>query len=345
MGGDHTYKTMTVGSIFHRLKTNKINTSPSYQRDIVWNESKQKGLIQTLLEGYPIPSINLVKNGDKSLPDFECMDGKNRLESIRLFMTDNLDVTYDDEESDETKVCWSSLEEEAQEEFKNIEVQVCVFENLPPEKRQTYFRRIQMGCVLRQPEILWSMETNPVVKLVRDIRSKHITEIGVIWTTTKRYTDLNFLFNLLAIIMSPDADVATASAGNSTTMTRWVTKYADVTDLPISELRIKTSNMISFLHTIISALPNLRCKYRSTFVLDLIRIVRHVGVSELDFLISFCNKLNEIDDDQMLLSSPPEGYEKAAAYYNSVFQGTTQSRFTLKKIRERFDILYSVIVQ
>ena len=357
MGGDHTYKTMTVGSIFYRLKTNKINTSPSYQRDIVWNESKQKGLIQTLLEGYPIPSLNLVKNGDKSLPDFECMDGKNRLESIRLFMTDNLDVTYDDDEYDEQTVSWTDLSVEEQEDFKNIEVQVCVFENLSPEKRQTYFRRIQMGCVLRQPEILWSMETNPIVKLVREIRSKYLTEINVIWTTTKRYTDLNFLINLLAVIISPDTDVETASAGHSTAMTRWVTKYNDVTDLPISELRVKASNMISQLHTIITALPDLRCKYRSAFVLDLIRIVRRVGdeheirgcARELNTSIvcvlgTFCNKLIEIDNDHMLLNQGQGEYEKAVNYYRNIFQSTLGSRFSLKKIHERFNILYSVVV-
>ena len=343
---NHNYNTMTVGSLFHRLNTNKINTSPSYQRDIVWSISKQQGLIQTLLENYPIPSINLVKNSDKSLPDFECMDGKNRLESIRLFMTDNLGVCYEDQYDEERFVYWTDLADNEKEDFKNIEVQVCVFQNLSPEQRQTYFRRIQMGCVLRQPEILWSMETNPVVKLAREIRGKHLAEIDVIWTTTKRYTDLNLLFNVIAIIMAHADDVKTASAGHSTSMTRWVTKHDDKSDLPISELRVKSINLISQLHKIISSLPVLRCMYRSTFVLDLVRIIRSVGGvdSVLSRLVSFCTQLIEIDNDRSILNQVNPAYTSSVNYYRNILQCTSSSRFTLKKIHERFDILHSVVI-
>ena len=74
------YRPMTIQHLYHLLSRNKINTSPSYQREIVWNTKRQQGLIQTLLDRFPMPALNFCLLEDET---YECMDGKNRLESIR----------------------------------------------------------------------------------------------------------------------------------------------------------------------------------------------------------------------------------------------------------------------
>ena len=59
----YSYEPMTIGVIFYHMKTNKINTSPDYQREIVWDSEKQRKLIDTLLKNFPIlPAILIIKN-------------------------------------------------------------------------------------------------------------------------------------------------------------------------------------------------------------------------------------------------------------------------------------------
>ena len=64
----------------------KLNLSPGFQRKSVWTLSDRCKLIQTVLDGYPIPSIFLYRREENGATVFDVLDGKQRLETIFMFL-------------------------------------------------------------------------------------------------------------------------------------------------------------------------------------------------------------------------------------------------------------------
>lgn len=69
-------------SLTNRLRSGEIDLQPDFQRGDVWNISKKRRLIDTILRGWTIPPIHLTEqiNGKT-----EVLDGQQRLSSIRDF--------------------------------------------------------------------------------------------------------------------------------------------------------------------------------------------------------------------------------------------------------------------
>lgn len=75
-----------VETIYNRISKNLYDLQPDFQRDLVWNTEKQQKLIDSLMRGWHIPPIHLVKIEGKE--SFEVLDGKQRLYSICNFLSD-----------------------------------------------------------------------------------------------------------------------------------------------------------------------------------------------------------------------------------------------------------------
>ncbi len=64
----------------------KINLSPVFQRGRVWNLKMRRELIKNILRHRPIPAIFLYKDEAGSKYTYAILDGKQRLESILMFI-------------------------------------------------------------------------------------------------------------------------------------------------------------------------------------------------------------------------------------------------------------------
>lgn len=73
-------KMITIYQIEHWMKTEVLNLSPEYQRNLVWDEKRKSALIESLLLRIPIPAFYLDEGADgiKSV-----IDGMQRLSTIR----------------------------------------------------------------------------------------------------------------------------------------------------------------------------------------------------------------------------------------------------------------------
>lgn len=64
----------------------RIDTSPSYQRRLRWTNPKRSRLIESFLLNIPVPPIFLYEH---DYNDYEVIDGRQRLETIREFLANN----------------------------------------------------------------------------------------------------------------------------------------------------------------------------------------------------------------------------------------------------------------
>ena len=62
---------------------------PDYQRDFVWDETRQSKLIESLILGLPIPIIFVAENGDGRL---EIVDGSQRIRTLSAYLNNDLEL-------------------------------------------------------------------------------------------------------------------------------------------------------------------------------------------------------------------------------------------------------------
>jgi hypothetical protein len=67
-----------------------IDTAPTYQRRLRWNQKKRSLLIESFLLNIPIPPIFLFEH---DYNEYEVIDGRQRLETIKSFLANNFALT------------------------------------------------------------------------------------------------------------------------------------------------------------------------------------------------------------------------------------------------------------
>jgi len=94
--GEHTINELTL-----MFKSRQINLDPGFQRRSVWTVNDRRRLIQSIVSGYPLPSIFLYRRNHNGRLVYDVIDGKQRLESIFMFTclgrfkSDSFDVKLD----------------------------------------------------------------------------------------------------------------------------------------------------------------------------------------------------------------------------------------------------------
>ncbi len=77
---------MKIDQLVGYLNEEKINLSPAFQRGHVWSIGVRKKLLKNMIQGKPIPSIFLYKEASGTKYSYNILDGKQRLESLILFI-------------------------------------------------------------------------------------------------------------------------------------------------------------------------------------------------------------------------------------------------------------------
>ena len=78
--GEHTINELTL-----MFSDQQINLEPGFQRKSVWTLTDRRRLIQSIVAGYPLPSVFLYKRDHQGGLIYQVIDGKQRLETIFMF--------------------------------------------------------------------------------------------------------------------------------------------------------------------------------------------------------------------------------------------------------------------
>src|SRR5947208_17143238 len=82
------YKTTTksILDLFHLYDQGHLELEPGFQRQSVWRERDRAKLIESILRNYPLPAIFLYRREEDGKLVYDVIDGKQRVESILMFM-------------------------------------------------------------------------------------------------------------------------------------------------------------------------------------------------------------------------------------------------------------------
>lgn len=135
-------KTMSVGELYALVNDGKIKSDIDVQREIVYNDTKQRLVIDSLLVGVPLPAFYFWQNEDGIL---ETLDGKQRIHAISRFMRNDLEF--------EGKI-WMETDSKTQEAIKQVPLTCIICEGDDQLKREIFKRINTLGVPLSPYEVL-----------------------------------------------------------------------------------------------------------------------------------------------------------------------------------------------
>lgn len=80
------YGKKTINDIVLLYKNRQINLEPGFQRNSVWTISDRRRLIESIFAQFPLPNVFLYSRNENGRLVYDVIDGKQRLETILMFM-------------------------------------------------------------------------------------------------------------------------------------------------------------------------------------------------------------------------------------------------------------------
>jgi len=82
----HRPETKSITDLVNLYRRDQLDLEPGFQRQSVWVERDRRGLIDSILRNYPLPAIFLYSRQEDGRIIYDVIDGKQRIESIFMFM-------------------------------------------------------------------------------------------------------------------------------------------------------------------------------------------------------------------------------------------------------------------
>jgi hypothetical protein len=136
----YTNSQMKLDQLIGYFNGKKINLIPPFQRGHVWKPENRKRLLENMVSGRPIPAIFLYKEPAGATFEYNILDGKQRLESLILFIGNNRndlkvaavkdyffsqkerDQIHFDIELDGAKITFKNLSDEVVRDFREYAI-------------------------------------------------------------------------------------------------------------------------------------------------------------------------------------------------------------------------------
>ncbi|KAF9446940.1 hypothetical protein P691DRAFT_672497 [Macrolepiota fuliginosa MF-IS2] len=186
----------------------QIDLNPSYQRDVVWPDSKQVGLIDSLFRNFYVPPVVFAVTKDEDGQVVRvCVDGKQRLTSIQKFF----DGQVGDKDPVTKRLFWYTISETSRgvrneipdkykQEFAAKSITCVEYHGIDPSQEREIFQRVQLGMTLTAAEKLQAI-SSPYAEWLSELEYRHVTVEGglshVLEWDTKRGRDYQNLAHFI----------------------------------------------------------------------------------------------------------------------------------------------------
>ena len=154
----------TVEGVLQRIRQNRYIMDPEFQRDFVWDESKQSKLIESVLMRIPLPVFYLAEDEDGRMI---VVDGLQRLSTFRRFVDGGSSLRLDDQPELNGKR-FEDLSPRLQNRIEDCNLTVYVIApNVPERAKLDIFARVNSGVALTRQQMRNSLYTGEATRFLR----------------------------------------------------------------------------------------------------------------------------------------------------------------------------------
>lgn len=141
-------------TLVRRIQEGDIDLQPDFQRQEVWTRAKKRKLIDTILRGWSIPPIHLVRTNDGQL---EVLDGQQRLTAVRDFIDNQFSVDgriepLDDEVFALHGKFFKNLPDTARRQVQYFPIKCFTLTDFQPDEPSELFYRLNEPTMLTAGE-------------------------------------------------------------------------------------------------------------------------------------------------------------------------------------------------
>lgn len=141
-------------TLISRIRSQELDLQPDFQRGEVWDSKRRQRLVDTVLRGWYVPAVHIVRNENG---DEEVLDGQQRLAGIRDFFDDKVRIDGFIEPHDPKiqalhGLRYSQLPEPVRKAVNRFVVQTITLTDYKPDEPNELFFRLNQAYNLTPPE-------------------------------------------------------------------------------------------------------------------------------------------------------------------------------------------------
>ncbi|KAF9485282.1 hypothetical protein BDN70DRAFT_871293 [Pholiota conissans] len=256
----NTAQMLTTHALHTMIHEGGIDLNPVYQRDVVWPEHKQIGLIDSLFRNYFIPPVIFAVQPNEDGDEVRiCVDGKQRLTSIQKFFDGLIphrntrtkkSYWYTMSTNESSKALKTELPEKYKAEFRDKIITVVEYRNLTAGSEREIFQRVQLGMSLTAAEKLQAI-ASPWAEWISNLEARHVrVEAGLAqkldWDVTRGRDFQNLAHMVYCCCNYPEEFLPTAQK-----IEKWIARV----DPPGQQFQEDIENVLRRLWVIASTPP------------------------------------------------------------------------------------------
>ena len=158
-------ETKSINEVIRRIRTGRYVMDPDFQRDFLWDETRQAKLIESVLLRIPLPVSYLAEDSDGRMI---VVDGLQRLSTFRRFLDNKLRLRLPDRsELDGSR--FDDLPPKLQNRVEDCNLICYVITSKAPDRaRLDIFERVNSGVALTRQQMRNSLYQGAGTRFLRD---------------------------------------------------------------------------------------------------------------------------------------------------------------------------------
>ena len=184
-----------------RIEQGRFILDPDFQRDFVWDRDKQSRLIESILLRIPLPVFYVAEDSGGRLI---VVDGRQRLTTIRQFLTGSLTLKLPDREELHRRK-FNDLETRLQHRIEDCQLHFYIIDHAVPEKaRLDIFERVNGGEVLTRQQMRNAIFNGPATAFLREEANSDIFKLATGSSLNiKKMQDREFVNRFCSFVLFP----------------------------------------------------------------------------------------------------------------------------------------------
>ena len=165
-------ETRTVAEVVKRIKRGRFFLDPDFQRDFVWEPSKQSKLIESCLMRIPLPVLYVAEG---PVGKIVVVDGLQRLTTFVRFLRDKLALTGLGRGHPLNGKRFSDLPIHLQERVEDTQLTLYILDKYAPQRaRLDIFERVNSGVVLTRQQMRNAIYNGPGTRWLSNMAKEKV---------------------------------------------------------------------------------------------------------------------------------------------------------------------------